>query len=209
METYTESAIEFAEKYNPPYLGLGVEVNILYENSPDDFNEFVIFYNDVYSSIKAVSPHTKVFTVFQLERMKGLQFWADAASSGRTQWGLLEKFTSDIVAFTTYPCLVYKNPLDIPEDYYTEISSHTEKPVAFTEIGWHTEASPSGWESSEAEQAAFIEKFFRLTEDFNPKLCIWSFLYDQDTIEPFRSMGLYHKNGKPKKGWNAWLEGKS
>lgn len=205
-ERYKNSAVAFAERYRPEYLGFGIEVNIMYEKSPEDFEEFVIFYNDVYDAVKAVSPNTKVFTVFQLEKMKGLTFWSTSPSdSAKAQWQLINEFKSDIAAFTTYPGLVYKDPSEMPADYYNEIKMHTSKPVAFTEVGWHSDASPVGWESNDAEQAQFVTRFFNLTESLDREMVIWSFMYDQNTSEPFRSMGLYRSDGTAKQAWSEWL----
>ncbi len=205
-QEYLNAALEFARKYNPPYLGFGIEVNIIYENSPEDFQDFVSFYNNLYDAIKEVSPNTKVFTVFQLEKIKGMIFWVEEPpNKEKEEWFLLDMFKSDIAAFTTYPSLVYKDPSDIPADYYTDIKEHTNKPIAFTEMGWHSTQFPLGWESNEDEQALFVERFFNLTKDLNMEIAIWSFLFDQETDAPFNTMGLFSKDGKAKKAWNIWL----
>ncbi|MFH1751541.1 MAG: hypothetical protein ABH821_01220 [archaeon] len=206
-QAYKNNAVAFAEKYKPEYLGFGIEVNVLFEKSPKDFEDFVLFYNEVFDTVKEKSPNTKVFTVFQLEKMKGLSFWQDGKQdNSKTEWFLIDKFKSDVTAFTTYPGLVYKNPKDIPENYYNEIKNYTSKHIAFTEIGWHSKASPAGWESSETEQAEFIETFFALTKELDKELIVWSFLFDQKTIEPFDSMGLIDDKGRNKEGWSAWIE---
>lgn len=208
-QSYKNSAVAFAEKYKPKYMGFGIEVNILYEKSPQDFENFVSFYSEVYDAVKSKSPNTKIFTVFQLEKMKGLSggLFGGTNDPNNAQWSLLESFPkSDIVAFTTYPGLIYKNPSEIQQDYYAEIKSHTTKPLAFTEIGWHSEASPSGWESSEKEQAEFVATFFELTTSLDKEFFIWSFMYDQNVIEPFKSMGLKSQDGKVKEAWDKWIE---
>ena len=190
---YRNSAADFADRYEPEYLVFGIEVNALYEKSPEDFNEYVEFFSEVYDAVKAKSPGTKVFTTFQLERMKGLQgglFGGENDPVSLSQWSLLDRFPkSDLIAFTTYPCLIYKDPSEIPQDYYSEITEYTTKPVVFTEIGWFRDG-PSGWESSQAEQAEFISTFFKLTGELKPEIAIWSFLYDQDIESPFETMGL-------------------
>lgn len=203
---YKNSAVAFVGKYKPKYFGLGIEVNILYEKSPADFENFVSLYSEVYNAIKAVSPNTKVFTVFQLEKIKGLNggLFGGVNDINKAQWFLIDKFQSDIVAFTTYPGLIYKNPTEIPEDYHEEIKLHTNKPIAFTEIGWHSKPSPTGWESSEQEQAEFISKFFSLTNNLNKEFLVYSFMFDQNTIEPFNSMGLYNKDNSKKQAIDEW-----
>ncbi len=206
-QDYKDSAAAFAKKYKPKYMGLGIEINTLYEKSPGDFDAFSSFYSEVYDAIKKESPNTMVFTVFQLEKMKGLNggLFGGTNDQSKSQWSLLDRFSkSDIIAFTTYPGLVYKTPAEIPPDYYLEIKSHTTKPIAFTEVGWHSAASPKGWESSDVEQAEFVAIFFSLTKGLGIKLAVWSFLYDQNTIEPFNSMGLLRSDGSSKPAWNVW-----
>jgi hypothetical protein len=39
---------------------------------PEGYDEFVELFAEVYGAVKEASPETSVFTVFQLERMKGL-----------------------------------------------------------------------------------------------------------------------------------------
>lgn len=206
---YTNSAAGFAAKYKPRYLGLGIEVNMLYETSPQDFDAFAQLFSDISDAVKEASPDTKLFTVFQLERMKGLHggLFGGTNDPSKAQWSLLDKFPkADLLAFTTYPGLVFKDPANIPSDYYTEIRLHTSRPIVFTEIGWHSQASPQGWESSDAEEAEFVAAFFRLTQGLDAEFAVWSFLYDQSTFEPFRSMGLLRRDGTAKPAWEAWLE---
>jgi hypothetical protein len=206
-QNYKDSTIEFVKKHKPKYFGIGVEINVFAEKNPEAFEEFVPFYNEVYDAIKDVSPDTKVFTVFQLEKTKGLNggLFGGINDLEKAQWSLLDKFPTDLTAFTTYPGLIYKDPSEIPFNYYSEISLHTIKPIVFTEIGWHAASSPAGWESSEQEQAEFVETFFNLTKDINMELAVWTFMYDQNTIEPFNSMGLYNSNGTARPAWNLWI----
>ncbi|MEK7087049.1 MAG: hypothetical protein AAB935_02190 [Patescibacteria group bacterium] len=206
-ENYRKLAVDFAQKFKPKYLGFGIEINTLYEKSPADFEKFTEFYNEVYDAVKAVSPNTKLFTIFQLEKMKGLSggLFGNVNDPLKSQWSLPQKFKSDLIAFTTYPDLIYKNPSEIPQNYYKEINAFVSKPIAFTEIGWHSAASPTGWESGEAEQAEFVKVFFDLTKELKPEFFIWSFLYDQDAIRPFNSMGFFNNEGKAKLAWNEWI----
>lgn len=206
-QEYLNSVEAFAKKYQPEYLGLGIEVNILYEASPKQFEEYVLFYNKVYDAVKAVSPETKIFTVFQLERMKGLHGGLFGAENdpALSQWQLLDKFETDVVAFTTYPGLIYDDPSEIPKEYYLDIQKYTQKPILFTETGWFREG-PTGWESSEEEQAAFISLLFDLTKELKPQMIIWSFLYDPASQDLFNSMGLLRSAEETSAAWEAWIK---
>ncbi len=208
-QNYRDSAIQFADKYKPKYLAFGIEVNILYDKSPTDFENFVEFYSEVYDAVKDVSQATNVFTIFQLERIKGLNggLYGGENDPSKTEWFLLDKFPkSDLIAFTTYPSLIFKNVSEIPRDYYSEINAHTAKPIAFTEMGWHTAPAPIGWEGSEEKQADFVRLFFNYTEDLNKEIVVWSFLFDQNVTAPFNSMGFFSADGIPKSGWNTWTQ---
>jgi hypothetical protein len=206
-KTYLRSVVDFAEAYHPPYLAIGVETNRIYIKSEANFENFVTLYNEAYDAVKKVSPDTKVFTVFQYELLKGHTLWStELADESKSQWWMLELFKTDTVAFTTYPCLVFKDPSDIPNDYYKEIREHTLKPIIFSEIGWHSEESPAGWESSEVEQAAFILRYNELTKNLSVEISVWSFVFDPNTIEPFRSMGLFRDDDTSKPAWDSWVK---
>ncbi len=211
IQNYKNLAVAFAENYKPKYLALGIEVNVLHEKAAHDLETFANFYSGVYDAVKAKAPQTKIFPVFQLEKIKGLNggLFGGANDPSKSEWALLDRFTKmDLAAFTTYPGLIYRDPNDIPADYYSEIQQHTTKPIVFTEIGWHSKASPAGYESSIYEQDQFVTAFFNLTSNLNKEMAIWSFLYDQNTIEPFNSMGLWSINGAAKPAWNTWINAK-
>jgi hypothetical protein len=136
--------------------------------------------------------------------MQGLTLWN--IEETEAHWELIDRFETDLVAFTTYPGLFYRDPADIPDDHYTQIKDHTDIPIAFTEIGWHSESYPPGWESSEEEQAEFLSAFFRLTESIDMEIIVWSFLYDQDVLQPFDSMGLRRADGTARPAFYIWID---
>jgi hypothetical protein len=207
-KSYLQEAVKFASQFKPKYIALGIEVNILYERSPSDFDSFVSLYSRAYAAVKGASPDTKVFTVFQLERMKGLDggLFGGTNDPSKAEWSLLDRFNVDLVAFTSYPDLIFHGPSSIPQDYYSEISQHTAKPVAFTELGWHTGSSIPGWESNASAQAQFVKGFFNMTTGLHPEFAIWSFLYDPVAQPPFDTMGFFPRSGTAARpAWNEWV----
>jgi hypothetical protein len=206
---YEAGAVSFAKAYKPEYIGFGIEINMLQEASPTDYASFKALFAQVAAAVKQASPNTKVFTVFQLERLRGLRggLFGGADDPAVNDWVLLSDFPdADLLAFTTYPCIVYRDPSDIPADYYTaEITQHTSKPIAYTEAGWFR-VGVAGWESSPEEQARFVTRYIELTKPLSPGLIVWSFLYDQGVGEPFASMGLLGKDDSTSPAWEAWLK---
>lgn len=208
-ENYLTLAKGFAQQYKPAYFGVGIEVNILYEKNRTAFQEFVSLYGQVYDQVKAVSPGTAVFTIFQLEKMNGLDggLYGGTNDPASAEWQLMGLFKTDIAAFTTYPGLIYQDPSEIPPDYYSNLAQSVNESVGFTEVGWHTGSVAGGWGSSEMEQAAFVSKFFNRTRGLDRAFVVWSFLYDQNTAVPFNTMGLFYVNGTAKLAWQTWLSG--
>jgi hypothetical protein len=207
-QSYKAGAVGFVKAYKPEYIGFGIEINVLHEVSPADYASFKEFFSEVAKAVKQEAPGTKVFTVFQLERLKGLRggLFGGADDPTTNDWALLGDYPdADIIAFTTYPCLVYGDPFDLPPDYYSEIATHTTKPIAFTEAGWFR-VGPKEWESSPDEQGRFATRYIELTRGTQPRLLVWSFLYDQAVAEPFTSMGLLGKDDSTSPAWEVWLK---
>lgn len=178
-EDYINTIKKITKENKPKFIGLGNEINNDYKNSYKET------FSKAYDEIKKVSSDTEVFTIFQLEKMQQ-----------KNDWTLISDFPkADFIAFTTYPVILYQTPSEIPEDYYSKISKHTDKQIAFTEIGWQRKNS---------EQIDFIEKFSRQTSSINTKFKIWPFLYDQNVQYPFETMGLLQKNQETSESFEKW-----
>lgn len=201
---FEKVAVNVAKELQPKYLGLGVEINVLYEKNPEDFEVFVQSYNQLYKEIKAISSKTKVFPIFQLEFTKG-----KGCLSGQKrneEWSLLEKFENqmDLAVFTTYPMLDYEDPKDIPKDYYSEITKQTKKKVAFTEMAWPS-GSLAGRSSSETEQAEFLARFLELTKNLDKEFFIWTLIHDTNSNDLFGTIGLRKNDGTEKEVYDQWI----
>jgi len=198
--------LDFVSKVKPPYLGIGNEIN---RESSSYIQKLAKDFSEIYPEIKNASPETKVFPIFQLELMKGLRggLFGGINDESKNQWKLLDQFPkADLIAFTTYPALIYKAPSEIPNDYYSVILTYTEKPVLFTEVGWSSKIDNPSWETSESEQAEFIKIFEERVNEPEPEFAIWTFMYDQNVQKPFDTMGLISRDGKEKEGWKVWTE---
>jgi hypothetical protein len=206
-KSYLDSTEKFLTRYQPQYLGIGVEINLLYDKSPAKYQQFLEIYKLAYARIKSVSPSTMVFPVFQLEQLKGLRggIFGGKNDVSKNDWKLLADFKdfSDMTGFTTYPGLIYGKPADIPADYYSQISLYTDKPVIFSELGWFT-TGVKGWESNETEQAEFLTTYFNLTKDLPVVFSSWSLLYDIPNQGIFSSMGLLDEDGNKKQAYLTW-----
>ena len=207
QQSFRKTILDFIQSNTVPYLGLGNEIDALYDDSPAHYASLISTIEALTTEIRQASPNTKVFTVFQLERTKGMRggLFGGVNNPNDTRWLLLSELENlDFIAFTTYPCLTYKTPAEIPEEYYSDIRNHTNLPVAFTEIGWFRSTPVAGWESTEQEQADFINRFSELTTRLDSQFVIWPFLYDQPVQTPFANMGLLGVAQKQTLGLTAW-----
>lgn len=199
---------DFVAEHRVPWLAVGVEVDELERTSPQLFDEYVAAFADIAIAVSDASPATKVFPVFQFERVAGRHGGLFGGADGAPpRWDLLTRFPdADAIGFTTYPALVFGDPAEIPDDYYEAVADHTDLPVLFTEVGWFAGTDIAGWESSEAEQLAFVERLAGLMDALDPEAVIWSFLFDQDVEVPFDTMGLLDDTGQERLAWRAWTE---
>lgn len=208
-QRFIAAAQNFAAATKAPYIGLGNEMNRVQAKSPSGYSEFKQWFAEAAAAIKQKSPDTKVFTTFQYEYLNGLRggLFGGKNDESATGWQMLDDFpAADMLAFTTYPYIIYKDPSLIPADYYSRIAGHTSKLVAFTELGWPSGTEAAGYESTPAEQAGFISRFGELTKDLPFKLAIWPFLYEQDIPKPFSTIGLIDKSANPKPALAVWQE---
>jgi len=193
-EKYLETALRICNDFNPEYLGLAVEVNSYEIDHYDDFVLFMGLYDIFHTAVKTNCPDTKVFVTFQLETMKGIGYWDEE------QWWMLDAFGDklDLVVFTTYPEINYSSPEGIPLDYYSEITEHTNKKIAFSEIGW------SSTEGGEEAQVEFIDTFLERTEGLDMEFVNWIFMHDLPGEGPLFKTGLRYDNGTAKDAWFRW-----
>ena len=210
------AAVSAVAALKPGYLALGVESNRLFTSDPAAFEGFVKGYADAYDRVKAVSPATKVFTIFQLELMRGGAYLITAKRETPPQWDLIGRFAGrlDLAGFTTYPYLQYATPDALPDDYYTAAAARAGAPLALTEIGWPSAdlggaAAGSEYGGTPEEQRAFVERFFSLTKGARPALALWSFPNDIGAAGPgvFASVSLRANDGAAKPALAVWRAG--
>lgn len=210
---YRDQVVRMARKHRPDYLNIGVEINMYLKTHPDDTENFISLYREIYSEVKKVSPRTKVFVSFQYEVLKG-EF---LGTVGEPQWGLLGKFQSvqDLIGISSYPRFA-NPPYDtskIPMDYYYALKKYSSRPIFFAEIGWYSSASVNP-PSSERGQADFIRRLVGLLEPLSVEAVNWVGLRDprdipalaelKKQLPQFFSLGLKRSNGEIKSAWSVW-----
>jgi arabinogalactan endo-1,4-beta-galactosidase len=199
-----------AKNYKPEYMALGVEVNMMYERSPEQFAAFVKLYEETYDLVKATSPQTKVFPTFQLEDMEGT-----FGTPHPPQWEVLDEFSGrmDALALSTYPFLAgIRSTADIRPEAYAQIRGRWSGEIIIAETG-HPSASVEGEvvTGTEEDQREYVKRLLTEAEKHGFSMVVW--LAALDPAFPsggsgavFRNIGLRQANGANKLAWGAWEE---
>lgn len=198
---YKQAALEVVKASHPRYLSLGNEVNRWYEkygeDGPNGFTNYVTLYEEIYDSVKELSPDTKVFCVFAREIV------SENREANLDVLNLFNPNKIDILVFTSYPYSVkgINNPSDIPNDYYSKSADYMPgKPFGFSEIAW---PSLDAFGGEDAQADFIIQCTGRLTRDrgINLHLFGWPWLHDLDEND---NIGLIKINGTEKPAYTTW-----
>ncbi|HEY9152767.1 MAG TPA: hypothetical protein VIN60_07770 [Anaerolineales bacterium] len=210
--------------FHPRYLGLASEINTYMDTHPDDAQNFISLYNEIYKAVKSESPDTKIFVTFQWEELNNL---IPQIANGRARlqpnWAQVEAFEPnlDVWAISSYPFVAFKSGADIPADYYTPLLSRTSKPLAVAEGGFPSK--PVGFiTGAPQDQIAYLNA---IHNQIGSRLAFWVYLLLEDfnldsysnymkangvssndinTLGMFASVGLGNSNGTSKPALDLW-----
>jgi hypothetical protein len=200
-----------ALNYEPNYLALGVEMNMYYQHDSDDFDAFVSLYFDAYDAVKELSPDTLVFPTFQMEELQSL---LPASEGHPPQWHLLRRFEPklDLVAISTYPSFAFDTPGDIPDDYYRQLETYTDRPIAIAEMGYSSGPCRQGInDGTEKEQKDFLTHMLLESENMDMPFLVWFAGWDptfasDPPLDLFQHIGLLRSDGSEKPSWKLWVQ---
>lgn len=196
---------EVLDTFELDYFAFGVEVNrLIPEANQETFLDFVNAYRDVYDLVKFHSPETRVFTIFQLENLKGAAYLT--GREFEPHWEIMELFDGkmDLVGLTIYPFLEYSSVDQIPDNYYDEIPAYIDLPIAITEMAWISE-NVSIVQGGEEDQVAFLLDLLEKTRDWDLEIMLYSFLYEPLGADLFESAALKESSGEAKQIYDYWL----
>ena len=203
-------AAYLALNYKPAYLALGVEVDLIFINRGDaSFRNFVSLYFEAYDAVKAVSPETQVFPIFQYENLLGI-----LDEGGRQPgWSLVARFQPkiDLLAVSTFPISVFSQHSEVPPDYFDPLHGRFDMPVAFASTGW---PSSSNGARDETAQLNFMLRMVAAADRLDSPFLVWFLAQDPTNPEdadgePISSLGLLAPEGRNKRVmqvWNGQLE---
>lgn len=211
---FKQMLVDFASAYHPPYLFLGNESDAYFIDVPEDYQNWIAFYNETYDAIKAVSPETMVGPIFQYERMSGQGAFSQWTTP---HWGALTSHDLeriDILGITMYPWLNVVTPAQVPNNYLAPLLEIIgDKPIAITETGWPGDplGLPVPWEATLDAQLLFVERLEGILQGANIHMLNWLHLY-QIAVSPestdfaeFASISLRDVEGNKRPIYDAWV----
>ncbi len=218
IKAYTNYCRHLIENVKPDYFMYAGEVNLGLK-SPNDprLAKMLTLMERVYTTLKREYPDLPIFV--SIANRYG-------AGHGTSFLNMTEQLLrySDLIGLTSFPYInnpPYRNPADIPADWYTRIQDLApKKRLALMELSTPGADLKSGGviaiPANEEWQATFIEKTFTEMNELNAEIIIWSpsaedldNLFPGGTIDPSTKLwlrnGLMDKNGNPRKGYNIWM----
>lgn len=217
---YKNFAIWVVQNFHPRYLGLASEINTYMDAHPEDAQNFISLYNEIYASIKSESSETQIFVTFQWDDLNNMFPQPEEGNRKKfdVNWNQVEAFEPnlDVWAISTYPYFIFHSGEDIPADYYTPLLSRTDKPVAIAEGGFSTKTFDS-LNNTPADQVAYLNTIHQqlgsrmvfwvntLLADFN----IDSYAKkmnktDSAALGNFAYIGFENFDGSPKPALALW-----
>ncbi len=211
------------EYFEPEFLGIGIEVNELFHNSPGKWPSYVALHKYVYEALKKDNPKLAVFASFTLHNMVN-PGWKDRAEMAEAFKSLMP--FNDLVGFSFYPFMCgISDPdkLDEPLAWLTSNFDTFGKPYAVAETGEATENIVLEFGGQEVTiygslelQRLYYEKLLKLAQDRKFKFVV-SFLHrDYDAlwekikaVSPsffiaWRDCGLLDEKGQTRPAYDVW-----
>jgi len=190
--------------YKPDYLAIGVEINMLAERNPVQFQAFASLYREAYEVAKKNNPKGRVFPTFQLEDIEGT-----FETSHSPHWEIVDSFRGamDVLAISTYPFLGDVRTADeLRPDWIAQLKSHFAGEIIIAETGYAS-APVEGKANvgTEEDQRAYLERLLSDAQANGIAAVVWTAALDPSfAAAPLRSIGLRQADGSNKLAWETW-----
>lgn len=221
--------LNYAERmisaFNPDYLIIGVEVNLLIRKNPSKWSNYLALHRYVYAEIKKSHPSLPVGV--SLFCVPFFPEWSSEDNRAAQLSGLADLESDvDFIAFSFHPFMSALLADDFPEDYIHQLFSLSNKPVAISESSypaqeWTTMSAPIlTFKGTPAKQERFLSLMLNQCAESKALFAIWFSIRDYDALWNgfdaatqsssivWRDTGLYDKSGAGRQAlavWREWL----
>ncbi|MBN1551623.1 hypothetical protein JW979_09145 [bacterium] len=227
ITAYTNFCLDLIARFNPAYVNYSIEASELLFASPEKWNEFTVFMQEVSTRIKYEHPSLPLCLSIALKHPDSSEmlFLADRLRE------MLPYI--DFLGGSVYPYIFYGlesggDPAQLPLDWLYQLEELAQgKPTAITETGWIAEdlvidslgvsiAGTPEW------QASYIDRLMWESDQMEMLFVIWFTIVDYDALWDtlpesmkelaliWRDTGLYSSGSPPQprialNNWDQWL----
>ena len=223
-QAFLNYAIATIEYFQPEYLGLGVESNILLARAPQKWAAYKELNAFIYSELKQRYPQLTIFVSVQYEHMLGQHTDSQILLSLVGAWWptvLVDEVQSllthsDLLVLSTYPFMTYDAaPVRSHYDLAVILSQQTQRPLAIEQTG-HTSKPIQIYQSllpgSEALQRDFVAMVLDLAASHQFAFVVnfvaidYGTNYGTDPVSmTWAYTGLFRQDGSTKPAGQEWL----
>ena len=204
--------------YRPDFFAYGIEVNILRQFAPAEWDRFVAFAAAVYPRLKATHPALPVFLTFQADFL---------AQIGAPQEAAIREVLpyTDLLAASAYPYEAQADPRAVPADLFDRLARlDPAKRFAVAETGWAAEnvtaPYPKNIPADEERQRLYVERLLSDALRLNAAFVSWFLTRDFDDLwettlkdlpgaslaRLWKDTGLYAGDGRARPALASWRQ---
>ncbi len=215
---FLNHAVNAVEFFDPDFLAIGIEVNLLLDNSPEQWDAYVELHQYVYTELKGLYPDLPVFvSVVGLHMLEGYVDETDPAAQREVFLDIADY--TDIFALSIYPYMTRYLAGDLPETMFDDLFSLSDKPIAIAETGYPAQ-SFSIWdgaltfEGSPEKQDAYFTGLLQAAQEREFVFVVNFVLRDYDALwekigggdlnSLWRDTGFYDEDGVPRPVLETW-----
>lgn len=213
---YARRAVEY---FNPDYLSIGSEVNILAAKDRAKWNDYLELNAYVYNELKKKYPSLPIFISFQYSWLRGDEKETEQKREEQVADAKKALQSSDVIALTLYKYGTLHNP--VVGDYFGLAQSLASKPIGLAELGGMSRSAKiaeTSLPATEDDQNEFIKIILRMSEEKKFIFVNNYFSMDFDSLlekflpgnasiaSAWAHMGLFDGNGRAKKALTTWDE---
>jgi len=220
---YLNYARKMADFFDPDWLMIGVESNLLIRNAAADWPAYLELLQYVRAGLAASHPGLKVgLSVFCVPYFPATSSVDDVPGLYDMQIAALADLdaTFDFIAFSVHPFISALLADSFPEDYLDQLFALTTKPVAVSESSYPAqEWSTSGltWYGTPEKQDTFTRLLLEKAQQHGAQFVVWFTVRDYDQLwagalgmDPtalvWRDTGFYDETGSRRIGGDRWRQ---
>ncbi|MGH7714347.1 MAG: hypothetical protein ACREOG_23920, partial [Gemmatimonadaceae bacterium] len=164
---YRQFASSIARIVQPTYLGLAAETNLIRAAAPRPVYDAVVrMTNDAATELFRDRTAADLFVSVQVETA-----WGGGRFQGTNQFIGVEEDFRDFpfmraLGLSSYPYIVFAEPSNLPDDYFSRIPNGRTLPVMVVEGGW-TSGAVGAIQSSPTKQAQYVVRQAQLLDRSN------------------------------------------